>query len=339
VPDGSLSPELTALLPQIAQQPAAVADQLKALADSGDRDATILAAWAFMQAGRWPEGVPYAERAAERGATMIAANYASNMIGAPEHRPAALRLIRTAMENGWQVDPLGWLSTVAQQNDAAAAAELVALSTLPWPRVPDERIEALMERLQSAIATFDQTAGEVDDARTAAVERIQAGETKVNEEVARLSALGHKVEILAHEAASDELSRQYAKQAKRNERSAFWFEAGALLVGAGAAVLAAYFTLKHATENPNLSVGLAKAGIAIPVALFAAFLARLATRFRRMAWRWRHVELQLRTAEPYIAELGDEQRTRLLEQLALRFFPGQPLDVTGAVREPKEPPV
>ena len=48
--------------------PAAIADQLKPLADSGDDYAVVLAAWSLMQAGRWPEGIQYAERAAELGA-------------------------------------------------------------------------------------------------------------------------------------------------------------------------------------------------------------------------------------------------------------------------------
>jgi hypothetical protein len=193
-----------------------------------------------------------------------------------------------------------------------------------------------MERVREATATFDRHAAGVEEAKVKAIVSIESGERQVNEEVDRLASLGHKVETLAHEAASDELSRQYSIQAKRNERAAFWFELGALVVGAGAALVAAYFTWKHANDKPGLTEGLAKAGIAIPVALFAAFLARLATRFRRMAWRWRHVELQLRTAEPYIAELGEDQRSRLVETLALRFFPGQPLDISGGGRSSRE---
>ena len=205
------------------------------------------------------------------------------MIGTPEHRPAALRLLRIAMESGWQADPLGWLPTAAQQADARMAAELLDLSVMPWPSIPDERVSALMERLHTATETFDRHATDVEDAKTKAIATIQSREKNVNQEVDRLANLGHKVEKLAHEAASDELSRQYSLQAKRNEKAASWFELGALVVGAGAAILAAYFTLRHADGTADLTEGLTKAGIAIPIALFAAFLARLATRFRRMA--------------------------------------------------------
>jgi hypothetical protein len=154
-------------------------------------------------------------------------------------------------------------------------------------------------------------------------------ERSVAEEQERLSELGHKVELLAHEAAEEELSRQYARQAQRAERTAFWFTVAALVVGAAAVSLAAYFTLTHIQHPPDIAAGLAKAAIAIPFALFAAYLGRLAGRYRQVAWRWRHVELQLRTADPYIAELDPERRRALVEALALRFFPGQPLDISG----------
>jgi hypothetical protein len=337
MPDGELSPELQALLPQLAQQPGSVADQLKTLADSGDENAIVLAAWAFLQAGRWLEGIPYGERAAELGAVQIAAQYVGNMVGTPEHTPRALRVLRLAMESGWQVDPLGWLPTFAQRGDMEGAAELIKLATAAPARPSDAQAEALVTRLRDATRLFDQRIGAVDTAKDEALGRIEAHESAVNTEVERLGQLGHTVEILAHEAASDELSKQYANQAKRNERSAFWFTLAALLVGAGAAAIAAYFTLKNVDHRPDIAEGLAKAGIAIPVALLATFLARLANRFRHMAWRWRHVELQLRTAQPYIAELDDDQRARLVETLALRFFPGQSLDISGSDSARAEP--
>ena len=330
MPEEIISSEIEGLLPELGPQPAAVADRLKVLADAGDDQAVVLAAWSLLQAGRWQEGIPYAERAAELGSVQIVANYAGNMIGTPEHREKALSLLRAAMEGGWQVDPLGWLPTVVGQNDTAAAGVLIDLATSPpWPRLTGGRIDTLVDRLTKANETFESHAADVERAKTNAVTNIESGEKKVNEEVKRLSSLGHKVETLAHEAASDELSRQYSDQAKRNERAAFWFELLAIAVFVAAVAVAAYFTLTHVNDTPDLAEGLAKAGVSIPIALLALFLERLATRFRQMAWRWRHVELQLRTAEPYIAELDEQRRMNLIETLALRFFPGQPLDISG----------
>jgi hypothetical protein len=100
--------------------------------------------------------------------------------------------------------------------------------------------------------------------------------------------------------------------------------AAALLLGTLAVGLAAFFTLTHINDKPDIAEGLPKAGISIPFALLAAYLGRLGARFRQIAWRWRHVELQLRTAESYIGELDSDRRSSLIEALALRFFPGQP---------------
>jgi hypothetical protein len=327
--ENGLSPEVVALLPQLGSTPASAADQLKTLADAGDEDAIVLAAWALLQAGRWQEGVPCAEQAAELGAIFVAANYVGTLVGQPEQRETTLRLMRTAMEAGWQADPLGWLPTFAQQGDTEAAAALIEMSRMPWPRIPDERVKTLMNRLRKAAQGFERREAEVEPAKSDAITNIESREQEVNNEVERLKSLGHKVETLAHEAASEELARQYSQQAKRNERAANWFTFFALVVFAVATFLAAYFTLKHINDKPGITEGIAKAGIAIPIALFGAFLARLASRFRQMGWRWRHMELQLRTAEPYIAELDEEQRAHLIQTLALRFFPGQPLDITG----------
>lgn len=323
------SPELAALLPQLAQAPTPALDQLRALADAGDEDAAVFTAWAFQQAGRWPEGVPYAERAADRGAPAIAVNYASNMFGAPEHRDAALRLLTRALEAGWSIDPLGWIPALAQRGDTEGVLRLFELATTSWPRSAGTEVDELMARLRGAREEFASRLTEVEHEKEVAITAIKEHESSVSEEQERLRQLGHKVEVLAHEAAADELSRQYAQQAKRSERTSLWYTVAALVVGAGAAALAAYFTLKHINDETNVAKGVARAAIAIPIALFAAYLGGLAGRYRQIAWRWRHVELQLRTAESYISELEPERRNALIESLALRFFPGQSLDVTS----------
>src|SRR5689334_14356667 len=98
---------------------------MKSLADQGDDSAVVLAAWTLSQAGRWQEGVPYAKRAAELGAFMVAANYVGNMFSLPEQTNDALDLLASAMDGGWNVDPLGWLPAVAQRGDTAGANKLV----------------------------------------------------------------------------------------------------------------------------------------------------------------------------------------------------------------------
>jgi hypothetical protein len=320
------------LLPQVPQGPAAVIDQLRPLADAGDDSATVVLAWCFLQAGRVPDGVPYARRAAALGATQIAANYASNLLSQPEQRDTTIEFTRIALSHGWQMDPLGWLSQFTQRGDLDGAVEMVRLTTeSPSPARVDKEWDELLNRARSSRDEFGAELASVRSSREQAIEQIEGHENAVEAERRRLEELGKKIEILAHEAAADDLSKQYAQHAKRNERTAFWFTLAAVSVGLVAAAVAVYFTLKHANErDPDLTEGLVKAAVALPVALFAAYLGRLGSRYRRMAWRWRHVELQLRTVESYIAELSPERRNTLVEVLALRFFPGQGLDLDGS---------
>ena len=290
----------------------------------------LLLAWAYAQAGRIPEGVPYVERLADHGATQVVAQYAANLIGSPDQREIAMRLLRRAMGTGWQVDPLGWIPSFAQRGDGEAVAELLELARLPWPAAPIEgELDDLVARLRDATRTFDSRLRTVDEARNVAVDSIAQHEQAIREEVSRLSKLGRRVERLSHEEAADTLGKQYAAEAKRNERAATWFTTGAILVGASAAFLAAYFTLKHINDNSMAVEGLVKGTIAIPIAVFATYLGRQAGRFREVAWRWRHVELQIKTADPYISELPDDRRLAMTETLAARFFPGQSLNVEG----------
>jgi hypothetical protein len=326
-----VSGAVRALLPQVAQSPAAVIDQLRPLADAGDDGAVILLAWCFLQAGRWLDGIEYGRRAAKLGATQIAAQYASNLSGQAEHRDLTIELTAAALSNGWQMDPLGWLAQFNQRGDTDGAAEMLRLTTVtPAAARADEEWDELLRRARSSREAFNAEISEVESSRQEAIREIEGHEDAVEVERKRLEELGKKIETLAHDAAADELAKQYANQAKRNERTAFWFTFAAVAVGLVAAAVAVYFTLEHADDrDPDLAEGLVKAAVALPVALFAAYLGRLGSRYRHMAWRWRHVELQLRTAEPYIAELSPERRVALIEVLALRFFPGQGLDLEG----------
>jgi len=314
----------------MAQQPAAVADQLRPLAEAGDERAIVLYAWAMLQAGRWPESLEYGRQALELGAVQVGAGYIGNMIGQPEHAAASLDMLPMALDGGWQVDPLGWIVQFAQRGDSESVARLLQVTTTHGPRQPRADLDQLIVDLGSARETFGRELSEVQAAKAEAVASIAADQQAIAEQRRRLEDLGQKVERLSHEAASDELAKQYATHAKHGERIAFYLSLVALVVGGGAAVVAAYLTIKHANESdPKVLEGLAKASISLPIALFAAALGKLGARYRRMAWHWRHVELQLRTAEPYIAELEGDRRANMIEALAGRFFPGQPLSIDG----------
>jgi hypothetical protein len=303
---------------------------VRQLADAGDENAVILAAWTLGKTGQWQEGLPYAKRAVDLGASWVAANYVGNMIGTPEHREAALAMLERALANGWSVDPLGWVGAVAQQGDAAGVKRILDLALQTWPETRQHELNhQLLDAFRGASHQLDSQIGQVEQSKTVAVEAIQGHEAAVEQERQRVAAVAKKALALAHGVASEELARQYADKAKWTQIAGWIFTGLAVLVGAGAAALAAVITLEYANDqDPDILLGLAKSAIALPIALLAAYLGRLAGRYRDMAWRLRHMELQLLTAELYIAELPEDRRAALVEQLALRFFPGQPLDIT-----------
>src|SRR5437879_6467445 len=114
----SLSPELAALMPQLAQGPPQAVDQLRPLPDQGDEAAIVLLLWNLQQTGQWPEGIPYVQKGLDLGAVLIVATFISNMMGDDNYRDQALEMLAPAIAGGWAVDPLQWVQTFAQRGDA-----------------------------------------------------------------------------------------------------------------------------------------------------------------------------------------------------------------------------
>ena len=83
------------------------------------------------------------------------------------------------------------------------------------------------------------------------------------------------------------------------------------------------------SSGHDVSAILSKGLLTLPLVAVAGYFGGLARSHRRMAWHWRHVELQIRTAESYLAPLDDAARKTMLATLALRFFPGQTLNPQG----------
>ena len=107
------------------------------------------------------------------------------------------------------------------------------------------------------------------------------------------------------------------------------------VVGVAAIGLAAAFVLIGLAESADISDTLTKASISIPLLVLAAYLNRLGNEERRDARTWRHVELQIRTARPYLANLPQATSSEVLAALALRFFPGQSQNPHGGEPDSK----
>jgi hypothetical protein len=325
---------LFSALQQWPSNPDAALNIVRPMGETGDLEAATIAAYILAQQGRWQEGLPLARVAVEAGAAFLANNYASNMINSPQRRDA-LPLLRRLVESGWAIDPMGYAQQAAQAGDGTTAVEIVeiARSFPPHLTQSEERWQRLIQRVESAESDMAASVGAAKEASANAVQAIESETRSVHEAKERAVALVEEVTGLVHDVTADHLATEYATQAARMNRTAAWWTAGSIGASLGAiafAVVVAVVVLKGAH---SASSTLAKFSLTLPLVAFAAYLGGLASSHRRMAWHWRHVELQIRTAEPFIATLEDEERKALLAVLALRLFPGQTLDPHGKSEE------
>lgn len=319
---------------QWPSNPQSAIDLIRPLADEGDLDATVLLAYILMQQGRASEGIPFANRAIDQGAAFLAANYAGHLVATAD-RAAGIEMLRKAQMQGYPVDPLAYAPQMAQAGDMEAALTLLeaarsAPTSLP---IAEERFTSLMDQIQAAQSGVTNSVAAVNKAASDATESIASTEQELREERDRVGELVTEVSGLVHEVAADHLAKEYAEQAKKMEDSAKRYTASAIIAGVltiGAAI-ASVVLLFGSSADPGAIFS--KFAFTLPLIAFAAYLGGLAASHRRMAWHWRHIELQIRTAEPFIAGLDDADRKSLLALLAMRFFPGQTLDPTSKADE------
>jgi hypothetical protein len=216
-----------------------------------------------------------------------------------------------------------------------AAEGLLKVIAQFGPQLPPSEEEA-----NAALARLNEVQGEIDDAKGRIGEQI----TKIAAEVdgkreqtfaamadaaeavkARREAADQQASelgLLTSSIAAENLADVYAKDAKRTERQASNYTWASLAVGilSVAVTAAGLLTVK---EPSSFETVIAHAAYGLPVALLAAYVNSLASTHRREAWRLRHIELQIRTANPFLGLLDDARRKETLAALALRFFPGQ----------------
>jgi hypothetical protein len=296
---------------------------VRPLADEGDRIANVLVAQFFLNAGNPVEGKPYGLAAARAGNGLIAQNYFGNLWGHGEHRGDAIEFLELATEAGVLMDPMGYVPALVQEGHEDIALRLLRSSALPQPAPARASWEDLMARAEQDEARVKAAAEEVDAHRVRAIEGIGESEQAIAHDKERVERLVEETAQLVHGASAATLAREYGHHAeveeKRAQRYTWAAIAGGLAAAIGTSVIA---YLAFTTEN-GVGAVLTKGALTIPLILFAGYLARLAGQFRRKGWAWRHVELQIRTSEPFVALLDEAPRKALLAALALRFFPGQ----------------
>jgi hypothetical protein len=322
-------PEFEAALNQWPGDPQGGIAQLRPLADDGDVAANILVASLYGSLGPWTDGIPYARRAADANYAPALVNYAANMVGDASMHADFLRFVGVLADEGWPIDPLAWVSQLLQQGHRETALRLAELAVERRPAGARKQWEELLAAATPAVDTIRERVGDVDAAADESVDRIRAELGRVEEERERAESLVQEVGDLANEGASRHLAKEYAAQAKQEEDAANKYQGWAIGLGALAAIATAVIAYFAFTREHGTGAVLTKAALALPIVAFAAYVARLAAVHRKQAWRWRHIELQIRTANPFVSPLQDDQRRLLIAALALRFFPGQRYDVEG----------
>ena len=214
-------------------------------------------------------------------------------------------------------------SLIDAANGLLAATSRIEAGLIPpgSPSLPDLRKEIEDTRAQIKTQISDagaEVAGQRDQAFTAIDEAAEAVNARRKAAEQQAKELGLKTSAIA----AENLADAYAVEVKRTESQAKGYTWASLAVGAAALIVTAIGLLTLG-ETPEAEQVVAHAAWGIPVALLAAYVNTLASTHRREAWRLRHIELQIRTANPFLGLLEIGRREETLAALALRFFPGQ----------------
>jgi hypothetical protein len=315
------------------------ADSLRRFADDGNPIAIALVAMWMGNAGQFAQGLPYAERAV-RGpiaAGPIAVNYANWVANDPNLRDRAPEFWQAAVDVGWAIDPIGQAQTIAQQGNPDGAISLLqATQTRTLPQL-ERAWEQLNREIAQSQQRLDADLTQVSNARSVLSARMNEDASAIEAERKRIEELVGETTSLIQNVAADNLASEYAKRATAaSGRSRRWTYA-TLASSVVAIAIAAAFVLIGLANHHSVGTVLAKAAISIPFLALAAYLNKQATDERRDARSWTHIELQIRTARPYLGNLPEALRDEVQAALALRFFPGQAQDPHGGTTADSDP--
>jgi hypothetical protein len=291
-------------------------------------DAVVVALLAYLYGaalGQPAQGLPYFERTLSSGVAVgpTAANYVNHAVSDPSLRRRAPSFVEAGIRGGWQIDPFGIAQQLAAQGEADAAVEVIRNARTPLPEEGRRQWGELIAEAQGSREKITSNIALSEQARAQAVDRIEEHQATIRAEAERVMGLVDDTASLIQGAAAHHLANDYAQRANSARRTANLWTLATLLVGVMAIGLAAAFVLVGLSREHDVSDILTKAGISVPLLVLAAYLNRLGAEERRDARTWRHVELQIRTAQPYLANLPATTRDEVLAALALRFFPGQ----------------
>jgi hypothetical protein len=315
-------------LQQYAQNPPAGIEALRPAVERDERGARGLMAWMLAQQGRLEEAVQALLPLVEDGAGVA---YLPVYIGQqavaqadPTLREQGARVLQRAVRDAGSWDPFTHVQQLMAQGEVDAALDLLDAAVHPSPPVAERKAwqELLEETRAQARAVSDAKAKvETDQGRA------QADIEGAREEVLRarddLVRLVEEVGGLAGQAGAAVQANEYGSRADRIETLANRLTVAAVVLGTLIALGAVVLAISAAGATDPLTAAAEKAPISIPLLALNIYIGGLARGFRQEAVQLRHIELQIRTANPFLGALDEERRKAILAILALRFFPGQ----------------
>lgn len=305
--------------------------------ETADVRAQTMAAWAFAHSGDWSRAAEFARRALGSGNIQVAQWIASNLSGQGDAnlRRAGFELHRAIAETGTPVDFPNLAHQFASVGDVELAAEMLDELAAVKPDAARARWVELITEIEARTREISDAAAGVATERERVLREMDDDRQHIRTQRADVERLVAEVGSLANKAGGLALANDYGTRANRIEKRSNWATGIAIGLAVLIAMLAVVLAFDAGKDADPLKSALQKAPITIPFLLLNIYIARLASSFRDEAIKLRHIELQIRTANPFLGALDPERRQAVLAMLALRFFPGQ--EVAGSGKSPSEP--
>jgi hypothetical protein len=322
------------------QNPAGGIDALQPLAQGSNRRAQAMLAWMLGQQSRVPEAAPLIVSLLDSGSGVayLPMWIGQQLIGQgdPTLRQQGVRMLRYAVHDPIAFDPFGHVQQLVQQGQTDEAITLLDSAIAPRPSPEREHWQDLIAQAQSEVGEIQASAQSAQAERNKALAAIADARETVERGRSDLQRLVEEVGGLAGVAGATVQADDYGKRANVIEKRANRLTIAAVVLAGLIAVVALVLAIVAAGAKDPLEAVLEKAPISVPLLVLNVYIARLASGYRQEAVQLRHIELQIRAANPFLGALDEERRKAVLAMLALRFFPGQPLPVPSHTSEPPD---
>lgn len=330
--------QLVAALQQYPNNAATAIESLRTPAGADDRRARALMAWMLAQQGRWPEAATEVLTLLDGGAGVayLPMYVGQNLIGQADQnmRTQGARLLTGALDSAQPFDPFAHAQQLVQQGDPGAAVELLEAAVQSRPALERKAWQELVAQANSELSEIQAVTATAAAERDNAVAEIQATREDAKRARTDMERLVQEVGGLANKAGAAVQADDYGNRADTIETRANRLTIASVALGAVIAIGALVLAISASQATDPLEAALEKLPISLPLLLLNFYIGGLAKAYREEAVALRHIELQIRTANPFLGALDEPRRKAVLAMLALRFFPGQAVSTTQTSESP-----